>query len=1268
MNLKRYTSTIAVLAAVFLLISAAPASAAHAAIVSSNSTATELGAGSLTNAEVERSDSAGLVGHDLARSSAAGRWAFDNGSGSTAYDHVGSNDGTITGATWTSGVSGKALDFDGSSDTVDLPESASLDLSGTTDATVAAWVNPDTAATANGQRIVAIGSTVVIGITASGEYFGYAHDGSSFNQVNGPSVTTGAWQHVAVTYDGANVRLYVNGKLEGTTPATGNLRTYTGNNAIGSRGDGARELDGQIDDPRVYSEALTPGQVERLYMEPAAKQSSVASERWAGDVGLGETAYGDEGNSGTIQGAGDEVLAWSFNEGMGETVHDFAGTFDGSFSGNPEWTAGKRGQALDFDGSNDYVTAGSTRPVAAGSYSISFWVNLDGTGQVRPVSQWGSNHDFLFLYDSGNGQMEFILRDGNSQNVQTEVSDSEFSPGTWHHFVGVADQSNSELRLYLDGTLVDTVAWDGTHSTGGDPFYIGEQSTGEGDLDGQIDDVKVYDSALTTSAVSDLYANPEGRLVSGSFNGEHYGNEWVAGQSGQAIHFEGESEAVDIPEGLVTESEDFSTSIWIKPSETPATQQRPLTLRGDIQFTTRITSSGDIEVWSGTWHTVKPATIGAWQHLIVTYDESSTTWSAYVDGVKQTTWSVDSASEANDNILGSAINSVNHFNGSVDDVRIYSGTTLTDADAKYLYDHPGAQLNESSSYQATHDATNTVGAEAELDLQNATATLTWEGSSDGGSSWTTLDQVTVSSSQTVSGSWSEFAGDDVRLTVDYEATAPDHYARLQEESVEAQTKDPAVDDASLAPNSTSSTVSSTPIQLSADISDVDFAAEQGDQITAKWYVDGNLEDTTTHSSNGTISTTVGTVAAGSHTWHLELTDSYGNGPISSATADFVLPSELTVYNESNATQVIDGDVSLELRFYGATNTTRVYEVPVNNGVADMEGLPANEEFVVVAKASGYYDRRIYVSSLVEQQRVYLLPDDQQNFTAVFNVFTLVDRSGTYPAGETRLIIQRALNTSGSGLAWTTIAGDFFGATNEFPVYLRYEQRYRIIVENDAGDRREIGAYTAADENNPKPITIKSIIVDPPEGQEYYGTAWVEDETDNDGEETFRFTYSDPTGETEELTLRVHERGNESKEIINKTITNVGTEYAFSYTLKNSSGEYGKAWQVTWSADRGDGHDSDSAPGGSFPVGHTGTIFIPFDPEWLARFGLVALPVVAALASERIATLGALGTVVLAGLLMVTGLWEIPVVLWIAALVIALGGHALTMAKRGSVFG
>jgi len=465
------------------------------------------------------------------------------------------------------------------------------------------------------------------------------------------------------------------------------------------------------------------------------------------------------------------------------------------------------------------------------------------------------------------------------------------------------------------------------------------------------------------------------------------------------------------------------------------------------------------------------------------------------------------------------------------------------------------------------------------------------------------------------------------------------------------------------------------VEFTLPVNDTDFAETSGDDVQVEFYLDGSKFATKNLTANGTVSASTTISVGGSHTWHAEFVDEYGLTSETDADANttgyqafsFYSPSELKVYNESSPDELVD-NATVNIRFYGgADGDGFTVQRETTNGVVNMSGLPVDQEFVVVAKADGYHNRRIYVESLYDQANVFLLPETS---TSVYNVFKVDDKSGSYPPGETRLSIQRALNRSGN-FTWYTISGDFFGSTNEHKTYLKYNVRYRLIVENDAGERRMMGPYMATDEDNPKVISISSIIVDPPEGQPYYGTGWVsrEDPAPNNNvtERTLRFSYSDSANLTESLHLVIHEQGNESNELAEIDVDNVGESWAYTYTLEGENAT-DTAWVIDWSGKRGDGDGGVNEIGATFPVGQRGGLPIPMDPDWLARFALVALPIIAALASERIATYGAMGTTAFAGVLMITGIWEIPVALWFAALVISVGGHAFTMSSRGSVFG
>ncbi len=196
---------------------------------------------------------------------------FNEGSGTSLTDRTGQGrTGTIAGATWsTQGKFGGALSFDGVNDLVTVADANSLDL--TTGMTLEAWVLP----TANGG-----GSwrNILIKERPGGEVYNlYANTDTNVPKVyvirsaqpGVPQEAAGTaqlalntWTHLATTYDGTTLRLFVNGVQVGTRAVSGAMLTSTGALRIGGNSIWGEYFQGRLDDIRIYNRALSAAEIQ----------------------------------------------------------------------------------------------------------------------------------------------------------------------------------------------------------------------------------------------------------------------------------------------------------------------------------------------------------------------------------------------------------------------------------------------------------------------------------------------------------------------------------------------------------------------------------------------------------------------------------------------------------------------------------------------------------------------------------------------------------------------------------------------------------------------------------------------------------------------------------------------------------------------------------------------------------------------------------------------------------------------------------------------
>jgi fibronectin type 3 domain-containing protein len=192
--------------------------------------------------------------------------SFNEGSGTTSADISGNgNTGTLNGPVWTTqGKYGNALSFDGSNDLVFIPGSSSLNVS--SGMTLEAWIYPTV--TQSGWRTILQREVDAYFLNASTDAGPLRPGGGgTFNgavsSLSGPTASpVNAWTHVALTYDGSILRLYVNGTQVATRSISGSVQTNSSPLRIGGNSPYGEYFNGRIDEVRVYNRALTQTEIQ----------------------------------------------------------------------------------------------------------------------------------------------------------------------------------------------------------------------------------------------------------------------------------------------------------------------------------------------------------------------------------------------------------------------------------------------------------------------------------------------------------------------------------------------------------------------------------------------------------------------------------------------------------------------------------------------------------------------------------------------------------------------------------------------------------------------------------------------------------------------------------------------------------------------------------------------------------------------------------------------------------------------------------------------
>ncbi len=457
-------------------------------------------------------------------------WKFDENTGQSTYDTSGNEkNGTLTVnnsgrmPTWSHGKFGSSIDLGATSfsdySEVDLgTDTLNNMINGASVVTVNGWIKPRSwiqwgngifnsfinSNSDNGIQIeIDDGESYKLRVSAESQ-----SSDSAQTALSSSAIPLNQWTNFSTVIDYTNdiVYIYINGKLETSQAVSFGQTTYT--KGIASAQDGFPGYynfgyNGLVDEVRIYNYARTPAQI-------------------AWDYNLGEPVAHyrfDECSGTTLNNTAPKADPRGIS-GYNGTITPNTGRSVGSCSSGVStemWnggTTGKYSASLDFDGAGDYVDIGDQSALDfTDSFSISAWIKTDASGGTykaiagKCFLTGGCNGYGLYLNSDDSNHIYFQVR---NDSTTSQADGGSVNNNTWHHLVGIRDHSTNTTKIYVDGSLInsDTTILSSGYSNSV-KFGLGARDNGSWlyYYDGQIDEVKIFNYALTPEQVKTDYSN-----------------------------------------------------------------------------------------------------------------------------------------------------------------------------------------------------------------------------------------------------------------------------------------------------------------------------------------------------------------------------------------------------------------------------------------------------------------------------------------------------------------------------------------------------------------------------------------------------------------------------------------------------------------------------------------------------------------------------------------------------------------------------------------
>ena len=322
---------------------------------------------------------------------------------------------------------------------------------------------------------------------SNGDNLSYVFVGGSYNFGLG-----NYWTHVAITVTPSEVKYYKNGVNVKTTSITNTSTVSSANNTtLMYNAQYNRYNSGTLDQVRIYDTALSSSNVALLYAETSATSSTLNYPTGTGGIAL----YEFSGNANSTSSSANNGTAT-------DVLYAFNGTATDVTYGN-----GRFNEAANFNGSSSYITL-PTGVDKNNNFTLSFWVNFNTLSDYDSLITLQLNYR---IYTNAMSDGRLFFYDGNTT---LSTSAGAVATGNWYNIVVTKSSTlvnGKGMIIYVNGVDVanNSVTANAINNTSAGLNLLGAYNASPGGnyfyLDGNVDQVRIFSSALAAGDVEDLY-------------------------------------------------------------------------------------------------------------------------------------------------------------------------------------------------------------------------------------------------------------------------------------------------------------------------------------------------------------------------------------------------------------------------------------------------------------------------------------------------------------------------------------------------------------------------------------------------------------------------------------------------------------------------------------------------------------------------------------------------------------------------------------------